>query len=248
MELALQGKRAAVGASSSGLGFATAQALVSEGVHVALCGSNRERVEQAAKQLGERAIPLVADLTKPEGARQFVVDAREQLGGLDILVANGPGPKPGKAADLAPSDYQAALDVSLLSVVEMCYEALPTMLDSGWGRIVAITSVAVRQPIANLVLSNTARSGATGFLKSLALEYASRGVTVNSVQPGLHSTDRLKKVYGDGLAAELEQVPARAAGEPADFGSVVTFLCSEQAKYITGVALPVDGGAYLGLQ
>ena len=130
----------------------------------------------------------------------------------------------------------------------MCLAAVPAMRERRWGRVVAITSIAVRQPIPNLILSNTARAGATGFLKTLAREVAADGVTVNSVQPGLHETERVGAVFGDGLAAEIEAIPARTLGQPADFGAVVAFLCSEQARYITGVGLPIDGGVNQALQ
>jgi 3-oxoacyl-[acyl-carrier protein] reductase len=129
----------------------------------------------------------------------------------------------------------------------MCTAAVPAMQADGWGRVVAITSIAVRQPVGTLILSNTARAGATGFLKTLATEVAADGVTVNSLQPGLHATDRLITLHGGDPAAAAATVPARRLGDPADFGAVVAFLCSEQAKFVTGVALQVDGGAYPGL-
>jgi len=130
----------------------------------------------------------------------------------------------------------------------MCREAVPAMQERAWGRVVAITSNSVRQPYPNLILSNTARAGTTGFLKTLATEVAPDGVTVNSVQPGLHRTGRVEALLGDGVEAAARQVPARTIGDPADFGRVVAFLCSESARYVTGAALPVDGGAYAGLQ
>jgi 3-oxoacyl-[acyl-carrier protein] reductase len=135
--------------------------------------------------------------------------------------------------------YQPALQLNLLSIVAMCRAAVPEMQQRGWGRVAAITSVSVRQPIANLILSNTARAGATGFLKTLALEVVGDGVTVNSVQPGLHRTPRVEEVYAG--ASDL------VMGDPADFGQVVAFLCSEQARFTTGVQLHVDGGSYAGL-
>ena len=150
-------------------------------------------------------------------------------------------------ADVTPGDYWQALELNLLSVVRMCYAAVPGMRAQGWGRVVAITSLSVRQPIANLILSTTARAGASGFLKTLAREVAADGVTVNSVQPGLHETQRVQAVYGDALAAEVGAIPARALGRPADLGAVVAFLCSDQARFITGAAVPVDGGQYQGL-
>lgn len=166
--------------------------------------------------------------------------ANEALGGLDIVVANAGGP-PGGTFESTPVDaYEPALDLSLLSVVGMAKASIPTMQAAGWGRFVAITSISVRQPIANLILSNTARAGVTGFLKTVAREVAADGVTVNSVQPGLHATDRVRSLYGD-------DVPAGAIGDPADFGAVVAFLCSDQAKFVTGAHVQVDGGSYGGL-
>ena len=135
-----------------------------------------------------------------------------------------------------------------MSVVAMCKVAVPAMQERGWGRVVAITSISVRQPIATLILSNTARAGATAFLKTLAREVAADGVTVNSVQPGLHATDRLKQLHGGDTRGAAAGIPAGVVGDPADFGVVVAFLCSEQARFITGAAIPVDGGAYSGLQ
>jgi len=133
--------------------------------------------------------------------------------------------------------------------VGMCKAAVPAMQERGWGRVVAITSVSVRQPIATLILSNTARAGVTGFLKTLALEVARDGVTVNSVQPGLHTTDRVTGLYGGAVPEVLaKNIPAGVLGDPEDFGRVTAFLCSEAARFITGAHLPVDGGTYLGLQ
>jgi 3-oxoacyl-[acyl-carrier protein] reductase len=247
MDLGLQGKRAAVAAATRGLGFACAQALVEEGVRVALCGRSKDRTAAAAERLGDLAVPLVADVSEPEGARGFVAEAAGALGGLDILVTNAGGPPPGNFASATLADYPKALNLNLLSVVAMCQEAVPAMQARHFGRVVAITSIAVRQPIANLILSNTARAGATGFLKTLAREVAGDGVTVNSIQPGSHATDRLKQIYGDGLANHVEGIPAGELGRPDDFGAIVAFLCSEQARFLTGAAIHVDGGAYAGL-
>jgi 3-oxoacyl-[acyl-carrier protein] reductase len=130
----------------------------------------------------------------------------------------------------------------------MCYEAVPGMRAQQWGRVVAITSIAVRQPIPHLILSNTARAALTGFLKTLAREVARDGVTVNSLLPGLHATNRLSALYdADGLASLADGIPAGTLGDPADFGRVAAFLCSEPARFVTGTATPVDGGAYAGL-
>jgi 3-oxoacyl-[acyl-carrier protein] reductase len=241
MDLGIAGRRAAVAASSAGLGFASAQALADEGAHVVICGRDRDRIDAAAARIGERAVPLVCDVSTPDGAAAFVTDAAEVLGGtIDILVTNAGGPPGGNFADTDVDAYGAALDLNLMSVVAMCKAAVPAMQAQAWGRVVAITSVAVRQPNPRLILSNTARAGATGFLKTLAREIADSGVTVNSAQPGLHLTERVHQIYSDGL-------PDRPLGDPADFGKVVAFLCSEPARFVTGVQLHVDGGDYAGL-
>jgi len=246
MDLGIEGRRAAVAAGSAGLGFASAQALAEAGVRVALCGRDAGRVEEAAARLPGEAIPLVADVGSAEGATAFVAAAREALGGIDILVPNAGGPPPGNFASTPTEAYPEALALNLLSVVAMCKEAVPAMQAQGFGRVVAITSIAVRQPIPFLILSNTARAGATGFLKTLAREVAPDGVTVNSVLPGVHDTGRVRALYGgdaERAAAMAREVPVGRLGDPADFGRVVAFLCSESAAFITGAAIPVDGGA-----
>jgi 3-oxoacyl-[acyl-carrier protein] reductase len=242
MDLGLTGRRAAVAAGSSGLGFATAAALAAEGAHVAICGRDPERLAAAVDRIGPGCVGIVADVSTVDGATGFVADAVEALGAVDILVPNAGGPPPGNFASTPIEAYPAALELNLMSVVAMCTAAVPAMQERRWGRVVAITSLAVRQPMAQLILSNTARAGATGFLKTLALEVAGDGVTVNSLQPGLHRTPRVEQIYSE------EQQESMRMGDAADFGAVAAFLCSEQAKFTTGVQLHVDGGAYLGLQ
>lgn len=247
MDLGLQGKRAAVAAASAGLGFASAAALAAEGVTVAICGRDGGRIDAAAERIGPLAFPIVTDVGTAAGATAFVAAATEALGGVDILVTNAGGPPPGSFATTDLDDYPAALELNLLSVVAMCKAAVPSMQARGWGRVVAITSVAVRQPMANLILSNTARSGATGFLKTLAREVAGDGITVNSVQPGLHATDRVTQMFGGIPDATAAGIPAGFVGEASDFGAIVAFLCSQQARFLTGAHIPVDGGSYAGL-
>jgi 3-oxoacyl-[acyl-carrier protein] reductase len=248
MDLGLSGKRAAVAAASAGLGLASARALVREGVSVAICGRDEGRIAEAAATLGPSATPLVFDVGTPEGATAFVAEAGAALGGLDILVTNAGGPPTGTFASTSVDDYAAAINLNLMSVVAMCYAAVPAMQAQGWGRVVAITSISVRQPLPSLILSNTARAGATGFLKTIAREVAGDGVTVNSVQPGLHLTDRMKVVAGDDPDAKALGIPAGFLGDPWDFGEIVAFLCSAQARFVTGAHLHVDGGSYMGLQ
>jgi 3-oxoacyl-[acyl-carrier protein] reductase len=247
MDLALNGRRAAIAGASAGLGLATARALAAEGARVVICSRDRQRIDAAAQSIEGDATPIVADVGTVDGATDFVEQARDVLGGIDILVANAGGPPPGTFASTDVDAYRTAVEVNLLSVVAMCRSAVPAMQAQHWGRVVAITSIAVRQPIPDLILSNTARSGLTGFLKTLALEIAADGVTVNSVQPGLHDTDRLKALHGGDPSALAAGVPTRTVGRPDDFGAVATFLCSDQARFITGAALPVDGGTYRAL-
>lgn len=241
MDLGLSGKRAAVAAASAGLGLASAKALAAEGVMVAICGRDAARVNASAAEIGAGCVPLVVDVSDAAGGAEFVAAASAALGGVDILVTNAGGPPSGNFADTDVDAYPAALALNLLSVVGMCKAVAPAMQASGWGRIVAITSLAVRQPYPHLILSNTARAGATGFLKTMARELAASGVTVNSVQPGLHRTDRVKQLHGD----SMDDAPM---GDPDDFGSIVAFLCSDQARFITGAQLHVDGGSYQALQ
>lgn len=247
MDLRLAGRRAAVAASTAGLGLASARALAAEGVQVAICGRDPERLAAAAALLPD-AVALEADVSTVAGATRFVEEAIAALGGLDILVPNAGGPPAGTFGSTPMDAYAPALELNLLSTVAMCQAAVPAMCDQGWGRVVAITSMSVRQPIAELILSNTARAGVTGFLKTLAREVAAQGVTVNSVQPGLHATDRLVQLHGGDPSGAGSRVPTGELGRPDDFGAVVAFLCSDAARFVTGAALPVDGGAYQGLQ
>ena len=250
MDLGIAGRRAAVAGGSSGLGLGTALALAEEGVRVAICGRDADRLGRAAERLPGESVALAGDVSTPEGARRFVSEARDALGGLDILVANAGGPPAGNFESTDVDAYPGALSLNLLSVVAMCKEAVPPMRQRRWGRVLAITSISVRQPIANLILSNTARAGATGFLKTLALEVAGDGVTVNSLQPGFHDTPRVRQLAGgdeEGVRRMGAQVPAGFMGSADDFGRTAAFLCSEHARFITGAAVPVDGGAYTAL-
>jgi 3-oxoacyl-[acyl-carrier protein] reductase len=245
MDLGISGRSAAVAAGSAGLGLAAATSLAAEGVRVAICGRDADRLHAALAALpaadAGAHVAVVADVSTPSGAAGFVEDAADALGDHpDILVTNAGGPPPGTFANTPFDAYEPALALNLLSVVAMCTAAVPAMQRRGWGRVVAITSVAVKQPIGTLILSNTARAGATGFLKTLASEVRGDGITVNSVLPGLHATDRLLQLHG-GDTSEL------VVGDPADFGEIVAFLCSEQAKFLTGTAIQVDGGSYAGL-
>lgn len=247
MDLLISGRTAAVAAGSAGLGFGSAKALADEGVRVAICGRDADKLERAVAEIGNGCVGFVCDVSTIDGARSFVMQATAALGQIDILVANGGGPKPGTFSSIDIEEYAPALERSMLATVAMCKEVIPAMQSRGWGRVVAITSSSVRQPIQNLILSNSARSGLTSFLKTVSREVAKDGVTVNTVQPGSHATDRIKQLYGESLQGAADGVPAGVIGDPMDFGKVVAFLCGEGAKYVTGVNLQVDGGAYSGL-
>jgi 3-oxoacyl-[acyl-carrier protein] reductase len=247
MNYGIEGRRAAVAAASSGLGLATAKALAEEGVTVAVGSRSRERIDAAAAEIGPLAVPLVADVATEEGAAGFVQAAQDALGGVDILICNGGGPPPGNFGSTPLEAYRTAVELNCLAHIAMCSTALPTMRERRWGRIVAITSVGVRQPIAGLILSNVARSGLTAFLKTLAREVAGDGITVNSLQPGLHDTARVRQLYGGEMDPRDAGIPAGVLGQPEDFGRIAAFLCSETASFLTGTAIPVDGGAYTGM-
>lgn len=244
MDLGLTGKTAAIAAGTAGLGLGTAKALAAEGVRVVVCGRDPERLATALAEIGHGAQGFVCDVSTDAGGREFVERAIALLGRVDILVANGGGPPPGGFADVPESEYAGALQKNLLSVVAMCRVAVAPMRERGWGRVLAITSVAVRQPIANLILSNTARAGVTGFLKTLAREVAADGVTVNTIQPGIHATDRMVQLYGGTPDGASLGIPAGITGDPDDFGRIAAFMCSESSRFMTGVQLHIDGGAY----
>lgn len=233
--------------ASGGLGFGVARALAAEGVEVAICGRRADRVEAAVASLGTSAVGIVADVSTAAGARAFVCEAIERLGGVDILVTNAGGPPSGTFATTELAAYEAAFHLNVASTIAMCQEAVPAMQAQGWGRVVAITSIGARQPIPTLIASATARTAVTGFAKVLAREVARDGVTVNTVQPGTHATERMEELGVD-LAAVARDLPVGFVGEPHDFGAVVAFLCSAQARFITGTSVLVDGGAHRGLQ
>jgi 3-oxoacyl-[acyl-carrier protein] reductase len=248
MDFGIRGRHAAIAAGTAGLGLGTAKALAAEGVRVMVCGRNEDRLHNALEEIGHDALGVQCDVSSVEGARQFMKYAVAELGHIDIVIANGGGPPPGGFAHTEFEAYNEAIQKNLLSVVAMCHEVIPGMQERRWGRIVAITSVAVRQPIDNLILSNTARAGVTGFLKTLAREVAKDGITVNTVQPGTHETDRITQLYGAHLGDVARSIPAGFIGDADDFGKIAAFMCSDAAKFMTGVQLHVDGGAYGGLQ
>jgi 3-oxoacyl-[acyl-carrier protein] reductase len=241
MDLGIDGKVALVTAGSRGLGRATALALAGEGVRVMLSGRDPGTLEAARQdvaRLGVDVDVLAGDVTDPGEPARLVAATVERFGGIDILVANAGGPPPGRAVDQSDGALEAALNANLLTSVRLVREALPHMRAAGWGRICCITSYTVVQAAPVLALSNTARVGLWGWMKTAAHDLASEscGVTVNMVCPGPHATDRMKELGGSG-----------PMGDPSDFGSVAAFLCSAQAGFVNGAAVVVDGGATLAL-
>ena len=236
MDLGLGGKVALVTAASRGLGFASARALVDEGARVAICARGAERLRAAAEELGPEVLAIPADVTEPDAPRRLVEATVERFGALHVLVANAGGPPKARAIEIEDDALRAALEANLLTSVRLVREALPHLRSAGWGRICLITSSAVKQPIPDLAGSNTARTGLWGWAKTAAQELDDEGITLNLACPGLHRTDRVREM---GLEGRI--------GDPADFGKVVAFLCSEPARFISGAALQVDGAATLGL-
>jgi 3-oxoacyl-[acyl-carrier protein] reductase len=224
---------------SSGLGKAVAQALILEGARVAICARGAERLAATATEIGAEGI--VADVTRPGAATRLVAEAEERLGPLDVLVVNTGGPPPGKFADLTDDSWRTTFDALWMSSVGAMRAALVGMRARRWGRVVLITSIAAREPVANLLLSNSLRAGLHGLVNALSKEVAADGVTVNALMPGYTATERLEELRLD-LAALTSQIPARRLGKSRDFAAAAAFLCSEQANYITGQALACDGG------
>ena len=247
MDLGIKGRTAVVGASTEGLGFATARALAEEGVRVCITGREAGRVAAAAEAIrsgvaGAKVEGIAADLSTVEGAHALVEAARARLGPVDIIVASVGGPPPGLAQTVDLATLRASLDRCLLAMIELCQGFLPEMRERHWGRILAITSGGVRAPLSNMVYSNTSRAALTSFLKTLAREVIADGVTVNSILPSNQVTKRLESLLGGKLDVYLTGLPAKRGGSATDFGKVAAFLCSEPANYLTGVALSVDGG------
>jgi 3-oxoacyl-[acyl-carrier protein] reductase len=252
MDLGLAGKAAIVTGSTGGLGLASAQALAAEGASVLICGRRGELAKEQASKLSN-AIGVEADLTDPSTPQALVDAALDAFGRIDILVGSTGGPPPGTALDTPADAYHTALDLLVTPMVRLSHLVVPEMRKQGAGRIVFVTSSAVREPIPVLVLSNSVRMAVHGFAKSLAKQIAREGITVNCVMPGRIATDRLRqldRLSGSGggrseeeVRAALEaSIPAGRYGEPREFGEVVTFLCSRQAAYVTGASIPVDGG------
>lgn len=254
MELQVRGKVALVTGASSGLGEACALALAAEGARVAVAARRADELERVAARARESgspgAKPFVADLSDARSVDRLLRDVQDEFGGVDILIANGGGPKPGTLSQTSPSDWDAAYQALLRSMLQLVEGVVPGMRERKWGRIVALTSTSVKQPIATLALSNVFRTALVSALKTLAGEVAKDGVTVNAIATGRIETARLRSLYGNDdaqLARAGAEVPIGRVAQPEEFAPLVAFLCGEPARYITGQTIAVDGGLVAGL-
>ncbi|MGI8742197.1 MAG: SDR family oxidoreductase [Bryobacteraceae bacterium] len=238
MDLGLTGRVAIVAAASKGLGKAVALGLSREGARVAICARGESDLHATAGEMPAEVFAQRVDVTREEEVRAFVQATHARFGRIDICVTNAGGPpaKPFAAASVA--DWRAAVDLNFMSTLFFAREVLPIMKEQRWGRLITITSVAVKQPIDGLVLSNSVRSAVSGLVKSLSNEYAQFNVLVNNVCPGYTATERLKSI---GARPEA-QIPLGRVADPEEFANVVVFLASERASYITGTSILVDGG------
>jgi 3-oxoacyl-[acyl-carrier protein] reductase len=263
MDLGLAGRTAFVAGASSGLGFAVAHELVSEGCRVAICSRSRERIDDAAERLGDSGgtssvLPLVCDVTDEESIKTAVEETISTFGTLNILVTNAGGPPSGFIDDFSSDQWRDAFELNLMSTINLCRAALSHLREAAsasdpLARILMITSVSAKQPIPNLYLSNAARAGVQGFAKSLSEELGPAGITVNTILPGYTRTDRLKNLAGsitketgkprDEIESEwAENAALKRIADPAEFAAAAVFLVSKRASYVTGIAFPVDGG------
>lgn len=257
MDLGMKGRVALVGGSSRGLGRAIAAELAAEGCPVVLCARDADAVNAARDEIahatGTDALAVAADLSQPEGVDQVIRAARDRFGRVDILVTNTGGPPAGPFESHDPEAWRAAFAQNLESVLNLTRALLPDMKGRRWGRIINVTSIAVKQPVDGLILSNSVRAAVTGFARTLANEVAAFGITVNNVMPGYTRTERLVDLaehnalsrgtdVKEAYAAWEEEIPVGRLGEPAELAALVAFLASERAAYITGTSIPVDGG------
>ena len=238
MDLGLKDRVAVVAASSKGLGKAVALGLAAEGAKLALCARGQEELERTASQMQTDVFQQVVDVTVESEVGGFIESTLRKFGRIDICVTNAGGPPAKRFEDTSSADWRSAVDLNFMSTLHFARAVLPIMKEQRWGRLIAISSVAVLQPVDGLILSNAARSAVRGLVKSLSNEYAPYNVLINNVCPGYTATERLLKL---GVHPEA-QIPLGRVGTPDEFANLVVFLASERASYITGVSIPVDGG------
>jgi 3-oxoacyl-[acyl-carrier protein] reductase len=262
MDLGLRNRVALVAASSQGIGLATAEAFAAEGCRVAMCARNPQTLETAAEEIrkkhGAEVFAEALDVADSAAVGRFVSEVAGKFGGVDICVTNAGGPPAKGFLSATLEDWQRALELNFLSTVYFAREVIPHMQRKHWGRIITITSITTKQPVADLVLSNAVRAAVVGLVKSLANEFGKDGILVNNVGPGFTATDRLKELAKarssasgkneqelfDAWAAEA---PLKRLGEPREVAESIVWLASERASYVTGQTMLVDGGMYKGL-
>ena len=244
MDLGISGKTAFVLGGSSGLGFGVASELSKNGVKVAICGRNKQKLENAAKKIG--ALAVLGDLTKSSDISGMVEAVNKELGEIDILVTNTGGPPKADFGDVEEKKWTESFQNIFLSVTNTIQLVLPSMKAKGWGRIIMIASMTAKEPLPGLILSNSIRAGLLGLSKSVSTEVAGKGVTVNVILPGYIETQRLRDLGLD-LDALGSTIPAGRVGQPGELGALGAFLSSKQAAYITGQVIAVDGGYTRGI-
>src|SRR5690554_3018594 len=261
MEFNLQGKTAIIGGSSKGLGKACAIALAREGVNIVLCARNSDALNQTQKEIesfGVGVLSLSVDMANVDDNKRIVDEAANRFGGVDILVNNSGGPKPGTFRDITEDDLDDAYNSVLKYNIRMINLCLPYMERRGWGRIINITSVTVKEPAPNMVLSNIFRSAVVSYAKTISKELIGKGITINNIAPGYFRTDRVTQLMEtrakeEGITVEayeqkaIANFPHERYMDPRELGDLVTYLCSDQARSVNGTTLPIDGGILRGL-
>lgn len=262
MDSGLKNKVVIVSGGSQGIGRAAAQAFAAEGAQVAICARTEKTLQEAAaairKATAVEVTPFVTDVSSADSVTEMVQSVLKKFGRVDVCIANAGGPPPRSFFNSSNEDWRKAIDMNFLSVVYLAREVLPTMQKNKWGRFITITSTSVRQPVPDLLLSNSIRPAVVGLMKSLTQEFGRDGITFNNVGPGYTSTDRLTKLAGSrakaaGVAEQdiydrwANDVPLRRLGKPEEIADAIVWLASERASYVTGQTILVDGGIYKGM-
>ena len=258
MDLSIKGKNAIVCASSQGLGKSAAMDLAKEGVNLTICSRNKEKINLVKNEIEEisdvKIVAIEADLSSEKDINNLYKEAKKELKTIDILINNNGGPPPSTFEELADEDWQRAFNSTMMSAIRLSKLVLPDMKKNKWGRIVNISSISVKTPVNGLFLSNSIRMGVLGWAKALSDEVAPHGITVNTVCPGTTKTERIEQILNSQSESsgkdksELQEamannIPMLRIGEPTDLSALITFLASEKASYMTGLAVQVDGGS-----